>query len=191
MFVRRCLGALGALAAAAVGSAVAVPAVADAADSCTAYGNRAVLGGYEQSLTCTGSSFRVVTGLGTTLTDAFAEATALVQDPAIAALKCSSVNGSSTVLGGFGVTLQCNTPAGLTFRQGLGTTLTDAAREAHALAQVYAATGQLCSDYASNPVTGGFSVALQCHAPSGLYYVTGTGTKLTDAAAAARALIHG
>ncbi|MEV6442673.1 hypothetical protein [Amycolatopsis sp. NPDC051716] len=189
MSVRRCLGALGALTA-AVGSAVAVPATADAADSCSAYTNRAVLGGYEQTLTCVGSSFRVVAGLGTTLTAAAAEATSLVQDPAIAALKCTSYNGSSTQLGGFGVTLQCTGPAGLTFRQGMGTTLTDAAHEAHTLAQIYAGTGQLCSDYASNPVTGGFSVTLQCTAPAGLYFVTGTGTKLTDAAAAARALIH-
>lgn len=189
MFVRRCLGALGTLAV-AVGSAVAAPTVADAADSCSAYTNRAVLGGYEQTLTCTGSSFRVVAGLGTTLSDAAAEATSLVQDPAIAALKCSSANGSSTVLGGFGVTLQCTAPSGLTFRQGLGTKLTDAAHEAHTLAQIYAGTGQLCSDYSSSPITGGFSVTLQCNAPSGLYFVTGTGTKLTDAAAAARALIH-
>ncbi|MEV7099604.1 hypothetical protein AB0M80_42945 [Amycolatopsis sp. NPDC051045] len=189
MFVRRCLGALGALAVAG-GSTVAAPATADAAESCSAYTNRAVLGGYEQTLTCTGSYFRVVAGLGTTLSDASAEATALVQDPAIAGLKCSSSDGGSTQLGGFGVTLQCNTPAGIVFLQGMGTTLTDAAHEAHALAQVYATTHQLCTDYSSTPVTGGFSVALQCMAPFGLYFVTGTGTKLTDAAASARALIR-
>ncbi|MDS0134173.1 MULTISPECIES: hypothetical protein [unclassified Amycolatopsis] len=80
MFVRRCLGALGTLAV-AVGSAVAAPTVADAADSCSAYTNRAVLGGYEQTLTCTGSSFRVVAGLGTTLSDAAAEATSWCRIP--------------------------------------------------------------------------------------------------------------
>ncbi|WP_103343208.1 hypothetical protein [Amycolatopsis sp. CA-126428] len=114
-------------------SAVAAPAVADAADSCSAYTNRAVLGGYEQTLTCVGSSFRVVAGLGTTLTDAATEATALVQDPAIAASKRSFYNGSSAVLGGFSVTLQCTAPAGLYFVTGTGTKLTDAAASARAL----------------------------------------------------------
>ncbi|MDQ7811008.1 hypothetical protein Q5425_45410 [Amycolatopsis sp. A133] len=189
MFMRRCLGVLGALAV-AVGSAVAGPTVAEAADTCTANTNRAVLGGYEQSLSCYGSYYRVVYGLGTTLSDAFAEATALVQDPAIAGLRCTSDNAGDTELGGFSVRLRCNPPAGLVVIEGMGTTLTDAAHEAHTLAHVYAASNQLCTDSMTSPVTGGFSVTVQCITPAGMYFVTGTGTKLTAAAAAARGLIH-
>ncbi|MDT8913023.1 hypothetical protein [Amycolatopsis sp. PS_44_ISF1] len=189
MFVRRCLGTLGALTTLA-GTAVAVPPAADAAVTCSSYTSRAVLGGYEQTLTCPGGGFFMVEGLGTTLTDASAQAAAVVQDQATTGLPCTFYNGSTDKLGGFGVTLECSGPGGLTFTNGLGTKLTEAAVEARTLVQVYAATHQQCSDYSTSAVIGGFSVTLECIAPAGIYFVTGTGTKLTDAAAAARALIH-
>ncbi|WP_410657386.1 hypothetical protein [Amycolatopsis sp. lyj-112] len=90
---------------------------------------------------------------------------------------------NSAVSGGYQATLACN-GIGLSFINGLGTTLTDAGKEARALAQIALGGGDTCSAFMHAPAPGGYTVTLTC-VDTGL--VSGAGTTLTDASRAARA----
>ncbi|WP_344415431.1 hypothetical protein [Amycolatopsis minnesotensis] len=92
---------------------------------------------------------------------------------------------SSAVSGGYQATLNCH-GIGLSFINGLGTTLTDAGTEARALAQIALTGGDTCSAFTHTTVPGGYRVTLTC-VHTGL--VSGVGTTLTDASRAARASI--
>jgi hypothetical protein len=103
---------------------------------------------------------------------------------AASAAGCSTFM-DSTVTGGYKVTLSCN-GIGLSFVNGLGTTLTDAGKEARALAQIALGGGDTCSAFVHGTVPGGYKVTLTC-VDTGL--VSGIGTTLTDASRAARAAL--
>ncbi len=90
---------------------------------------------------------------------------------------------NSAVTGGYQATLSCN-GIGLSFINGLATTLTDAGKEARALAQIALGGGDTCSAFVHATVPGGYKVTLTC-VDTGL--VSGVGTTLTDASRAARA----
>ncbi|MEU3623587.1 hypothetical protein BS329_13900 [Amycolatopsis coloradensis] len=90
---------------------------------------------------------------------------------------------NSPVTGGYKATLACN-GIGLSFVDGLGTTLTDASKEARALAQIALGGGDTCSAFMHATTPGGYKVTLTC-VDTGL--VSGVGTTLTDASRAARA----
>lgn len=92
---------------------------------------------------------------------------------------------NSPVTGGHKATLTCN-GIGLSFIDGLGTTLTDAGKEARALAQIALGGGDTCSAFMHATTPGGYKVTLTC-VDTGL--VSGVGTTLTDASRAARASI--
>ncbi|KFU78719.1 hypothetical protein SAMN04489729_0208 [Amycolatopsis lurida] len=92
---------------------------------------------------------------------------------------------NSTVSGGYKATLACN-GIGLSFIDGLGTTLTDAGEEARALARIALGGGDTCSAFLHATAPGGYNVTLTC-VHTGL--VSGSGTTLTDASRAARASI--
>ncbi|WP_410581841.1 hypothetical protein [Amycolatopsis sp. lyj-108] len=92
---------------------------------------------------------------------------------------------NSAVSGGYQATLSCK-GIGLSFVNGLGTTLTDASTEARALAQIALGGGDTCSAFVHDTAPGGYKVTLTC-VDTGL--VSGVGTTLTDASRAARASI--
>ncbi|WP_409491117.1 hypothetical protein [Amycolatopsis sp. cmx-11-12] len=92
---------------------------------------------------------------------------------------------NSPVTGGYEATLTCN-GIGLSFIDGLGTNLTDASKEARALAQIALGGGDTCSAFMHATTPGGYKVTLTC-VDTGL--VSGVGTTLTDASRAARASI--
>ncbi|MFI9450120.1 hypothetical protein [Amycolatopsis sp. NPDC052450] len=92
---------------------------------------------------------------------------------------------NSAVSGGYQATLSCN-GIGLSFVNGLGTTLTQASEEARALAGIALGGGDTCSAFMHATAPGGYKVTLTC-VDTGL--VSGVGTTLTDASRAARASI--
>ncbi|WP_410653315.1 hypothetical protein [Amycolatopsis sp. cmx-4-54] len=92
---------------------------------------------------------------------------------------------NSAVSGGYEATLACN-GIGLSFIDGLGTTLTEAGGEARALAQIALGGGDTCSAFMHATAPGGYQVTLTC-VDNGL--VSGVGTTLTAASRAARASI--
>ncbi|RSN54379.1 hypothetical protein DMH01_36150 [Amycolatopsis sp. WAC 04182] len=108
--------------------------------------------------------------------------------PAVAsaapAAGCSAFMNSA-VSGGYKATLACN-GIGLSFIDGLGTTLNDASGEARALAQIALGGGDTCSAFMHATAPGGYNVTLTC-VDTGL--VSGSGTTLTAASRAARASI--
>ncbi len=92
---------------------------------------------------------------------------------------------NSAVEGGYQATLDCH-GIGLSFVNGLGTTLTEAGKEARALAQIALGGGDTCSAFVHGTTPGGYKVTLTC-VDTGL--VSGVGTTLTAASRAARAAI--
>jgi hypothetical protein len=151
-----------------------VPASAAACDTGS---SRTVTGGYVVTVHCTGVGF--IDGYGSTLTDANLEALSLYQVYQNHGVPC---DGSSTgrATGGYVVTLWCS---GLGFSDAYGSNLTDAARAARELAELYGETGLPCDGSGTRTVTGGYEVTLWC---SGLGFIDGRGSTLTGAARVAR-----
>jgi hypothetical protein len=160
----------------ALGAAVTSAGPASAA-SCTSAGWSTVSGGYRVSLYCSGAGF--VNGFGSTRDDAAAEAQALADLYTDTGVDCS---GASVGMApkGRSAELYCT---GGGYIQSYGTTLTDAAREARALATLYATSDLLCDGRSAESTIRGLQVRLYC---TGEGFVEGIGNTLTDAAQEAR-----
>jgi hypothetical protein len=95
-----------------------------------------------------------------------------------------STSGSTTVTGGFRVTLNCS---GAGFVVGYGSTLSAANQQALLLYQLYVNSGRDCSGTSVTVEPGGYEATLLCSRPSQWY--EGLGTTLTEAAQTARFLV--
>lgn len=134
-------------------------------------------GGFRINRKCDGLT---VSGIGTTLNDAFANASdfgSLLPGTRCTAFSSSDVDGFP---GGYRLSFDCGTR----FVAGYGTTATDAGNNAFGFAEIYASTGVSCrsrsTDYDAFP--GGFRVALQCNTGSQVpESISGVGMTVSDA----------
>ena len=99
-------------------------------------------------------------------------------DPAAAA--ACSTGSSSSVRGGYVVTIYC---PGAGFIDGYGSSLTDANLEALYLYQLYTNSRLSCDGSSSSVASGGYDVTIYC---AGLGFIDGVGSTLTGAARTAR-----
>jgi hypothetical protein len=172
----RSIIAIGSAALLALGAAVTSAGPASAA-SCTSAGWSTVSGGYRVSLYCSGAGF--INGFGSTRNDAAAEAQALADLYTETGVDCSGASVGQAPKGR-SAELYCS-EAG--YIQSYGTTLTDAAREARALATLYATSDRLCDGRSAESTIRGLQVRLYC---SDEGFVEGIGSTLTAAAQQAR-----
>ncbi|GGK77762.1 hypothetical protein [Mangrovihabitans endophyticus] len=154
-----------------------VPASPAAAAGCSTRNSDGATGGYSVLLYCSGAGF--ITGYGSTLTTANQEALLLYQLYTVSGVDCDG-RSADTTTGGYSVLLYCS---GAGFITGYGSSLSDAAFEARALATLYADQGRDCDGRSVSRSSGGYDVLLYC---SGLGFVHGVGSTVTGAAANAR-----
>ncbi|GAA1266468.1 hypothetical protein [Saccharothrix xinjiangensis] len=150
--------------------------------ACTTGAVNTTTGGYLAVVECGGLPW--VFGRGTTLTDAAYLAHLQATDAMSRGKVCSTV-GSNTTPGGYLAVIECT---GMDWLIGRGTTLTEAASFARALAVDALASGRPCSSRASLATTGGFQTDLECRTFTGSLPVLAVGTTLTDAASESRVL---
>lgn len=150
--------------------------------ACTTGAVNTTTGGYLAVVECGGLPW--VFGRGTTLTDA-AHLAHLQATDAMAHGKVCSTVASNTTPGGYLAAIECT---GLDRLIGRGTTLTEAASFARALAVDALASGRPCGSRASSATAGGYRTDLECRTFTGSLSVLAVGTTLTDAAAESRVL---
>ncbi|MFC6088312.1 hypothetical protein [Saccharothrix lopnurensis] len=150
--------------------------------ACTTGAVNTTTGGYLAVVECGGLPW--VFGKGTTLTDA-AYLAHLQASDAMSSGKVCSTGTTNTTPGGYLAAIECT---GLDWLIGRGTTLTEAALFARALAVDALASGRPCSSRSSLATTGGFQSDLECRTFTGSLRVLAVGTTLTDAASESRVL---